>query len=436
MSSSRPLSLFAAILININVMLGIGIFINTVELAKRAGAYGCLAYVIVGLMMLPLIISIARLVRIYPDGGFYIYARKEIGPLAGFLSGWGYFTGKLGSGAVVLHTAVRLIQAIIPTLQTIPTLALDAILITLFVALNTLNMRAGTAIQSVFMICKIIPIFFAILVGLFLFQPTHIITAPFDISGIGSSLALALFAIIGFEVACSISNKIENPEVNAPKVIIISYGIVITILFLYQIIFFGALGPLLATSSNYLEVYPGLLHLLFSGSTTVALILTKIIHLSFAASALGGSYGTIFSNGWNLFVLAQNGHVFFGSVFTWVNRHAIPVACFITEGIILMSYLLISNGNQVPLQQLGVVGCVFAYTLSVLSLLIGIWRRKYTFSFWTACLGLANCILLIGAAVYGMSTSGPAALILFLSLLAFGAIMFWIKGRQSHAVTQ
>lgn len=414
-------------------MLGIGIFINTVELTKRAGAYGCLAYAIIGLMMLPLIISIAKLVRLHPDGGFYTYAKKEINTFAGFLSAWGYFTGKLGSGAVVLHTAVRLIQHLIPMLEIIPTLALDAIFISAFVWLNTLNMQAGSSIQKGFMICKIIPIFFAILTGLFLFQPSYIITSPFDISGIGSSLSLALFAIIGFEVACSISNKIENPEINGPKAILISYGLVIATVVLYQLIFYGALGPDLAQKSSYLEAFPALIHQLFPSNPTFAVILSKIIHLAFAASALGGSYGTMFSNGWNLYTLAQHNHLFFGSIFTWLNKHAIPVACVLVEGIIYMSYLIASGGNQVPLQQLGALGCVLGYTFSVLALLVAAYYKKYPkITLWLPLCGLINCIILIAACIRGMLISGPAAFYLLLALLLLGTIMYLIKAKEKR----
>jgi amino acid transporter len=431
MSSHRPLSLATAVLINVNVMLGIGIFINTVELTKRAGAFGSIAYAIVGIMLLPLIISIAELIKLHPQGGFYVYAQKEISTFAGFLSAWGYFTGKLGSGAIVLHTAVRLIQHIIPWLHHIPTLVLDAFMICLFVGLNTLNMQAGGSIQKGFMVSKTIPIFFAILVGLFLFQPSFICAAPFEWAGIAPSIPLVLFATVGFEAACSISSKIKDPEKNGPRAILISYIFVICTVMLYQIMFYGALGPSLAEKNSYLEAFPALLHHLFSGHPYIAAVIGKLLHLGLAASALGGSYGTMFTNGWNLYTLGQHGHLFFGKVFTHLNRHAIPVACIIVEGIIYMTYLCISHGNQVPLQQLGALGCVLGYTFSVLALLVACWKRKYThIKIWIPMLGLINCLILIGSCVRGMLISGAASFIALCVLLLFGTGMFWIRHFQ------
>ena len=44
-------------------------------------------YILVGILMLPLILSIAQLLRLHPAGGFYTFAQKEINPFMGFLSG-------------------------------------------------------------------------------------------------------------------------------------------------------------------------------------------------------------------------------------------------------------------------------------------------------------------------------------------------------------
>ncbi len=70
MLQTQKLSLPAAILININIMLGAGIFINTPDLAQRAGWLGFLAYALIGILMFPLILTIAELLRRHPTTGF------------------------------------------------------------------------------------------------------------------------------------------------------------------------------------------------------------------------------------------------------------------------------------------------------------------------------------------------------------------------------
>ncbi len=66
-------------------MLGAGLFINMNILAKKAGLVGALSYFLVGLLMLPLIVSIMQLLKIHPSGGFYTFGSKELSPFAGFV---------------------------------------------------------------------------------------------------------------------------------------------------------------------------------------------------------------------------------------------------------------------------------------------------------------------------------------------------------------
>ena len=207
-----------------------------------------------------------------------------------------------------------------------------------------------------------------------------------------------------------------------------SYFIVIGILIIYQLMFYGALGPSLGSLSSYLEAFPALLHKLFPGNSYLPVVLEKILHLGLAASAFGGSYGIMFSNGWNLYMLAQHGHLFFGNLFTHLNRHAIPIACIILEGIIYMSYLIISAGNQVPLQQLGALGSVIGYSLSVLALLVACYTKKHTdIPIWIPFLGFFNCLLLVASCINGMLHTGPTSFFAFMSLLIIGSIMFFVN---------
>ena len=168
MSAEHKLSLPTAILININIMLGAGIFINTALLAQGAGALGFLSYGTIGILLLPLILSIAALVKLHPSGGFYIFARREINPFFGFLSAWAYFTGKLASAAIMMHTSVLILQLFFPLLAAINPLIIDFTLLTLFISLNMLNMKAGSRIQATFTSLKATALLFAIITGFYL----------------------------------------------------------------------------------------------------------------------------------------------------------------------------------------------------------------------------------------------------------------------------
>jgi amino acid transporter len=240
------------------------------------------------------------------------------------------------------------------------------------------------------------------------------------------TIPLVLYAMVGFEAACSLSNHIKDAQKNAPLAIFISYGIVLTILCLYQLFFYGILGTNLAAQPDYRHAFPLLLYYLMPHHTSLALIIVSILHLGIAASALGGAYGIIFINNWNLYTLAQHGHIFAANRITQLNHNHIPWLCVIIEGIICILYLLITQGSQIPLQQMSALGSTIAYTLSVTSLLYAKKNNSsITISWWIPILGLCNCLILLVACLYSFWYKGAYSLILFASLLLFGIWMFF-----------
>jgi len=433
MTEQRVISLPTAIMININIMLGAGIFLNTVRTAGPAGALSSFAYLIAGFLMLPLVLSIARLTAMHPDGGFYAFAKNEINPFAGFISAWSYFIGKLASGALMIHFSLRLVQRLIPMLQQFHILTLDSIAIGLFVLLNMLNLKSGSKIQAMFTVLKLIPIIFAIFTGLYLFQGAHIASSHRLWAGIPSILPFLFYATMGFEAACLLCGKIKNPKKNGPKAILISYGIALSIAAIYQFAFYGALGNTLAQlmpfDASYLYAFPALLKAFLPTTPHLAARLQSILHLALASSALGGAYGIMFSNTWNLHTLASNNHLFFKKLFTWLNRHSIPVACVVVEGLIYAMYLFVSGGTQEALQQLSSLGVVLAYTISVIALLSAkIKKPKLSVSIWLPIFGLLNCSIFIIAALKGLVKTGFSSLLTFTTLLGIGTVMFfWTK---------
>jgi APA family basic amino acid/polyamine antiporter len=404
-------------------MLGAGVFINTFTLASRAGALGSLMYIAVGILMLPLILSIAKLLRIHPAGGFYVFAAKEMHPFAGFLSGFSYFTAKLASCMLMIHVSTTLLQNIFPVLSSISSYVLDVGIVGLFTTLNLLNIRTGSTIQKLFIGFKAFPILFAILTGLFLLQGEHFSQENLGLGELDSTIPLVVFAIVGFEAACSISSKIRNAHKNASLAVLISFAIVILIETLFQTIFYGALGQKLALCTSHCEIFPALIQK-FQTHPFFANQLTGILHLAIASSTLGAAYGVIFSNSWNLHILAENQHLFFSRFFTQFNRHAIPFACVIAEGLLCLTYLAVSQGALVPLQQIGALGCVIAYTLSVGSLL------RASKSRLIPVLGLASCAILITACVRSFFLYGMSSLIAFSLLLLLGVCMFSITSKR------
>ncbi len=422
-AEETKLSLVNAILININVMLGTGMFINTTELAKRAGSIGCMSYLLIGILILPLVICMSELVKRFPAGGFYSFA-EPIHPFAGFISTWIYFTAKLASASLMIHTAMTLLQNIVPNTQSIPTLFLDIVILSLFITLNLQNLKTGSTIQKIFVISKMLPICFLTGTALLFFNTQNIINHSHEWKTLIDTLPLVLYATVGFEAACSLSSRIDNAAKNAPRVLLISYAIAILILTTYQFLFYGTLGQLLESIGNFTKPFPALVELFAPSSIVLSNKIISILHLAIACSALGGSYGILFSNSWNLYTLAKNNHTFYASKIAQLNSNTIPFICVLAEGILCGLYLTLTQGYQITLQQLSALGCITTYTMSIISLILIAQKTVNTKLLVLSVAGLLSCSILMINCTCMLAKNSSHALLAFLALAAFGSSMF------------
>jgi amino acid transporter len=425
MSKHEKLTFWQATVITFNVMFGTGIYINTVNLSKIAGFFGFVSYIFVALILLPLIFSIAALLKIYPSGGFYTYAAKELSPFFGFISSWSYFISKIASASVLIHVFTLLIQTIILPFQGINSFILDFILIALFVWINHYGLKTSVHINYLFVVLKLTPMVFAILSGLYLFHHWSIPSETLLLHGIPATIPLVLFAFIGFEAACSISSEIEDAEKNAAPVVLYAFGFSIITTILYQFLIFLSIGPELMKQLTFLEVFPTLFSALFAKPSHATIHLLNILHIAGASSALGGAYSIIFSNSWNLYMLAKNKHIFFAKQLSKQNQFDIPFACVIVEGVMCALYLIVTQAHQIILQQMSVIGCTVAYLLSIISL---IWlqqkKQNHSINPLIPVLAFCSCLLLLGTSVRNALLWGANQFILYGVLLALGIVMY------------
>lgn len=423
------ISLFAAIIINVNIIIGSGVFINTTELAKRAGLLGGLSYGIVGILLFPLILSFVKLLQLYPNGGFYAFCSTSLHPLVGFINTWCYFFSKLSSATLVIHIFVLLMQKTFCGLSVVNPFILDILILALLLSLNMLNVKTGSKIQSWLMILKMSPIFFVIASGLLFLQGSNLAPIHQLWEGIPSTIPLVLHAMLGFEIACAISRNIENSSVNAPRAVLISYGIVIVLYVLYQTFFYGVLGADLAAQADYRGAFPLLISKYAIGDY-YRNVLGHLIHLAIATSALSAGFGIIYANMWNLYSLAERNHIIAPKKVMLLNRFNIPFICVLAQGAIMLFYMIIIRGEQTTFQQLSAFGATITYMLSLAGLLAILLKNKQ--SIWLTILGFVNCFILISASLYTMwLTSNPIPLLMFMGIVIGGVLMYLITDKQS-----
>ena len=95
-----------------------------------------------------------------------------------------------------------------------------------------------------------------------------------------------LFCFLGFEATYSLAAHIQDAKKNAPRAIMISFGVVVLLAILYQTLFYASMGSELAAQDNYTQAFPILV-----GSVLPSLknLLVPLFSVGIALSAVGGA---------------------------------------------------------------------------------------------------------------------------------------------------
>lgn len=415
----KKISAPIAALICINSMIGSGLFLNPVPLTQIAGPFGFLGYFFSSLIFVPIILSIATLAKLHPvAGGLYVYSRTYIGQWAGFLSGWSYFVGKTTTVVFIMHNIVRFFQSCSPQLASLPTLGIDYVLIFLFILVNILGVQVGGKIQYFFTLLKATPILFTFIFGTLTFDASFYSANAHNITSSLLAISTAAFALLSFEIICSIGHLIENAEKNIKRVIIIAFLIVTDINIIFQLILYGALGPELATMKAPVLVLglQALPHLPWVGS---------IINGSVFAALTAGFFSILTSNSWNLHTLAANNHLPFAGHLTRLNSANIPWISLLAEGFLGCLIITISS-NQLALVNMSVFAQTIALLLSVIAAFIASKTlRDKKLSSTIPLLGIISCSFVIMLSFRCIMQSGVS--FAFLSIFLVGGILAIIK---------
>jgi amino acid transporter len=419
--NSHKVSLQSAILMNLNIMAGAGIFTNIFIITKELQLFGGLLYFLVGCFMFPLIFTFAQLVQMYPTGGFYAFARP-ISPFLGFISCWSYFFGKLASVAFYLTVVTTFLQQLVPEpFEQIHPMLISLSILAFYVFLNCQNLRLGVIIQQCFAAAKTVPMILLIMLGIYHFDINILNSFPFTTpyTSFIFMLPSVLYCFSGFEAACSISRNIENAQVNAPKAIFYSFFTVILIYIAFQSLTSMMLMPNIGNISSYAQAYPYLMTLV-PVNPWIQTKLATVISFLIGFSAMGAAYGVLFSNSWNLYTLAQNHHTFAHKSITTLNKHSIPYLAVIIEGFICGLFLWVTSGKQIPLQQISTLGGTITYTISTIALLYATTKSR--------CLGylsLLTCSGFIVSCLISIYRYNINSLGLFASMFMLGMLMYW-----------
>ena len=228
----RKLGLRDTALLVMGGIVGSGIFMNPAVVARDApSAMAVLgAWTLGGLVALAGGFIWAELAARRPGiGGQYGYLRDGIHPIAGFLYGWSNLlvvqTGGMAAVAVTcaIYTHATVALPWTPKVTAVLTLAL-------LTAVNLAGVRAGGAVQSAFMIAKIVAIGGLIVCGLLVAAPGAAAAEtlpPPTFRAFFAAMIAVMFAYGGWATATFVSGEIEDQTRTLPRGLLLgTFGVV------------------------------------------------------------------------------------------------------------------------------------------------------------------------------------------------------------------
>lgn len=220
---SRRLNTTDAVIIGLGSMIGAGVFAAVGPAASVAGTGLLIGVVIAGCIAYLNATTMAQLASLYPEsGGTYVYGRKQLGPIWGFLAGWGFVIGKLAS-----CTAMALTFAYYAWPEMAKPLAIGSVLLLTFVNYMGVKKTAFvTKVLVVIVLSALAIVAFAALGGGAI--DTSRLSGWTDrggITGILEAAGLMFFAFAGYARIATLGEEVIEPKKTIPKAIILALGI-------------------------------------------------------------------------------------------------------------------------------------------------------------------------------------------------------------------
>ena len=239
----RVLGLAGAILINLNAVVGAGIFALPALLYASAGSFSPLAILGFACLYACLVAVPAKLSTVFrQSGGTQLYAQHAFGPFIGFQIGWFSLAANMTAAAANFHVLVSYLAAIFPFFDDpVIHLATILVLILFFACISISGTSRSIRALSIGTALKLAPVLFLCVAGLIINGvPTETSLPTF--SEIESIALLLAYAFSGSDMATTTAGEAKNPRATLMRAIFLNLAGVAIFYALIQLAY-GAIGP-------------------------------------------------------------------------------------------------------------------------------------------------------------------------------------------------
>ncbi len=400
MELTRRLGVTDAVVVGLSAMIGAGVFAAFAPAAAVAGGWLLLALAVAAVVAYCNAVSSARLAAVYPSsGGTYVYGRKRLGDLWGFLAGWGFVIGKTASCAAMALTFGAYVAPGHERLFAVLAVA----------ALTALNLAGvqKSALAARILVAAVIVVLLAVVVAGSADGLAHLGSGPRVTPwGVLQGAGLLFFAFAGYARIATLGEEVRDPARTIPRAVPIALTITLVLYAAVALTLLGSLGParLAAATAPLAEVGPGWL--------------APVVRAGAAVAALGSLLALILGVSRTTFAMARDRNLP-GVLDAVSERAGVPHRAEVAVGVaVAVLVLVVDLRGAIGFSSFGVLVYYAIANASALTL------RRDEGAPWRAIpvVGVAGCLLL--AATLPLP-SVLAGLVVF----AVGIALWWVRQR-------
>ncbi len=223
---ARRLGTGDAVVIGLGSMIGAGVFAAFGPAARAAGNGLLVGLALAAFVAYCNATSSAQLAAIYPEsGGTYVYGRKRLGPIWGFVAGWAFVVGKLASCAAMAMTFGS---------YAAPSLArpLAAAAVIALTAVNYQGVQK-TALVTRAIVMIVLTALIVVVAAVWLGGATRLERLwPLEgatAHGVLQSAGFLFFAFAGYARLATLGEEVKDPARTIPRAIPIALGITLLV---------------------------------------------------------------------------------------------------------------------------------------------------------------------------------------------------------------
>ncbi|MEU8234041.1 APC family permease [Actinoplanes sp. NPDC048967] len=403
MELTRRLGVTDAVVVGLSAMIGAGVFAAFAPAAAVAGGWLLLALAVAAVVAYCNAVSSARLAAVHPSsGGTYVYGRKRLGDLWGFLAGWGFVIGKTASCAAMALTFGAYVAPGHERLLAVLAVA----------ALTALNLAGvqKSALAARILVATVIVVLLAVVAAGSTDGLAHLGSGPrVSVWGVLQGAGLLFFAFAGYARIATLGEEVRDPARTIPRAVPIALTITLVLYAAVALTLLGSLGParLAAVTAPLAEVGPGWL--------------APVVRAGAAVAALGSLLALILGVSRTTFAMARDRNL--PAVLDAVSeRTGVPHRAEAAVGVaVAVLVLLVDLRGAIGFSSFGVLGYYAIANASAMTL------RRDEGAPWRPLpvLGLAGCLLLAATLPLPSVVAG-------LAVFALGVAVWWIRRRTAR----